>query len=411
LFIDFEKAFDRVPRDLLFRKLQRYGVIGQYAECLQHLYNNTTVLIAGDTDDDVLLELFMGVLQGDPLSPLLFMLYTADLVHHLRSTGLSENELLIILFADDLTMMFETMDGLERGVDLLVKWCNAWGLKINWKKTKLMRVNDKSAGCKEHALDCQQPTCIVQISDQVVEVTRTFKLLGILLDYKADMKRFGNALISSVQFHCMNWKDWWNGCNDIVSVKVGLWAFEAVVRSRSEYGIEFLSENHIAIVAVGELVHETLKVLLGVPWSKVVKISVAYELGQQEYHERHKMRKMGTLIHLLSFDNVSRAIAAQWMQQTSGAEAFKDLAMFSELAVLNNGAQSIILPEDASRTANDAKTRMRTHYRDRTFATIQGHVIAANAGKHVGTKLRTYAIVAPARTSHKPHPALSTRSV
>jgi hypothetical protein len=120
LFIDFEKAFDRVPRDLLFRKLQRYGVVGQFAECLQDLYDNTTVLIAGDSDDDVLLKLFMGVLQGDPLSPLLFMLYTADLVHHLRSNDVSEDQLLIILFADDLTLIFEKMDEVQSGVRLLI---------------------------------------------------------------------------------------------------------------------------------------------------------------------------------------------------------------------------------------------------------------------------------------------------
>jgi hypothetical protein len=73
LFVDFMKAFDRVPRDLMFNKLQRFGVTGNFLRMLENLYANTTVMIAGMKDKEMLMALYMGVLQGDPLSPLLFM--------------------------------------------------------------------------------------------------------------------------------------------------------------------------------------------------------------------------------------------------------------------------------------------------------------------------------------------------
>ena len=39
-FIDFKKAFDTVPRDLLFRKLMYHNVTGKFFNTLKTMYSN-----------------------------------------------------------------------------------------------------------------------------------------------------------------------------------------------------------------------------------------------------------------------------------------------------------------------------------------------------------------------------------
>jgi hypothetical protein len=38
-FMDFRKAFDTVPRDLLWQVLAEMGIVGRFMQCLQSMYS------------------------------------------------------------------------------------------------------------------------------------------------------------------------------------------------------------------------------------------------------------------------------------------------------------------------------------------------------------------------------------
>ena len=61
-FVDFSKAFDTIPRDLLFTKLLSYGVSGKFFNRLKKVGNTITGTFQAN----------QGVKQGCILSPLLF---------------------------------------------------------------------------------------------------------------------------------------------------------------------------------------------------------------------------------------------------------------------------------------------------------------------------------------------------
>jgi hypothetical protein len=42
------------------------------------------------------------------------------------------------MFADDLAIGSFTVNGLQRGIDQMVKYCGDWNLKCNLKKTKIL---------------------------------------------------------------------------------------------------------------------------------------------------------------------------------------------------------------------------------------------------------------------------------
>ena len=77
-FVDFQKAFDTIPRDLLFSKLLDHGVTGKFLNILKTLYLNDKCCVkVGNKITDVF-EVNQGVKQGCILRPLLFNIFLPD---------------------------------------------------------------------------------------------------------------------------------------------------------------------------------------------------------------------------------------------------------------------------------------------------------------------------------------------
>jgi hypothetical protein len=75
-FVDFKKAFDTVPRDLLWQVLEGLGISGRILECLCSMYRQDQACLHHPKEG--LTPTFLcriGVKQGYPLSPLLFGLF------------------------------------------------------------------------------------------------------------------------------------------------------------------------------------------------------------------------------------------------------------------------------------------------------------------------------------------------
>ena len=54
---------------------------------------------------------------------------------------LSTDYVSVLLFADDMVVMSELVEGLQSNLQVLNDVLSRWGLKVNWRKTKVMRVN------------------------------------------------------------------------------------------------------------------------------------------------------------------------------------------------------------------------------------------------------------------------------
>ena len=109
LAIDFEKAFDSLNHEFLYQVLQKMGFGPNFPECIRTFYRNLSgrVLNNGFTTDIFFVK--RGVRQGDPLSPLLFILALETLVCQIRENKnikgflINGKEIKTTLFADDMT--------------------------------------------------------------------------------------------------------------------------------------------------------------------------------------------------------------------------------------------------------------------------------------------------------------------
>ena len=117
-FVDFRKAFDSVPRDVLLRKILNMGITGKFFNILRNIYTTDKACVKmGKTCSDFF-DLNIGVRQGCILSPLLFNLFISDLAKKLDTMEgklqLGNISINSLFWADDLILFSETKEGLDR---------------------------------------------------------------------------------------------------------------------------------------------------------------------------------------------------------------------------------------------------------------------------------------------------------
>ena len=90
----------------------------------------------------------LGVRQGDNLSPTLFNIFVNDLPHqlnHCSPAKYHDISVSCLLYADDLIILSESKEGMQKALNKLSSYCISWKLKINMNtcKSKIMCLNER----------------------------------------------------------------------------------------------------------------------------------------------------------------------------------------------------------------------------------------------------------------------------
>ena len=139
VYLDFAKAFDKVPHHRLFKKLEAHGLGGNVLNWIREWLNNRRqkVCIEGEASDWV--EVTSGVPQGSVLGPVLFLIYINDIDANLVST--------IGKFADDTKMgkSVSSAEGVQKLREDLVKlenWASDWQMSFNTDKCSIIHLGN-----------------------------------------------------------------------------------------------------------------------------------------------------------------------------------------------------------------------------------------------------------------------------
>ena len=138
-FVDLTKAFDYIHRNALYFKSKNANVGGNFIQTIISMFNTSKCRIKWINNVSKLMDSEYGVLQGGMISLQLFNEYVKDLRNQLiKSLGVTLGNQIIshLFFADDLIIISDSPEGLQKQLDLLHSYNQKWHLIASIEKNK-----------------------------------------------------------------------------------------------------------------------------------------------------------------------------------------------------------------------------------------------------------------------------------
>ena len=132
------------------------------------------------------------VRKGCTFSLWLFNVFIDEVVREAKRDSasgvkLSTGELGVLLFADDMVLMPDTAEELESNLKVMSQVLSIWDLKVNWTKTRVMRVARQKGRCE------------VKVDDEVIEQVDEMKYLGVMISSDGSIEKEVEARIGAAR--------------------------------------------------------------------------------------------------------------------------------------------------------------------------------------------------------------------
>ena len=170
IFLDFTACFDTVCRNILLKKLEKYGVRGVSLEFIKSYFTNRKHYVSYGGFNSRIMDQNIGVIQGSKNGPFFYDVYSNDM----NSICNGQN----IMYADDTCLVFsgDNLDILTRQINerlkIIFDWCSFNRLLVNPSKSEFIIISRRK-------LD-SIPNLVIG-SDNIRHV-KSVKYLGIVID-------------------------------------------------------------------------------------------------------------------------------------------------------------------------------------------------------------------------------------
>jgi hypothetical protein len=191
--VDFQKAFPLVNRALLLDKLGNLGVSSHFRRCLNSIFAGNTFALRQGGQVTAEFPMTTGLREGRVLSPLLFILFMADVCDHVllpfqhdefmkRDPTLNSVPIPGLLYADNLVLFCLTANLLRVRLRRLCAYAGANSLMVNVSKCEVVNFGR-----------CVQPVTF-EYNRETIPVRRSCKYLGVWLDSSLSGKALAEAV-------------------------------------------------------------------------------------------------------------------------------------------------------------------------------------------------------------------------
>ncbi|KAK3552031.1 hypothetical protein QTP70_031579 [Hemibagrus guttatus] len=221
VFVDLEKAYDRVPREELWYCMRKSGVAEKYVRVVQGMYERSRTMVrcaVGQTEE---FKVEVGLHQGSALSPFLFAMVMDQL------SEVRQESPWTMMFADDIVICSESREQVEENLERWKFALERRGMKVSRSKTEYMCVNEREG------------SGTVRLQGEEVKKVQEFKYLGSTVQSNGEC---GKEVKKRVQ---AGWNGWRKVsgvlCDRKISARIKGKVYRTVVRPAMLYGLETVS--------------------------------------------------------------------------------------------------------------------------------------------------------------------------
>ncbi|GBM82442.1 RNA-directed DNA polymerase from mobile element jockey [Araneus ventricosus] len=175
VFLDIQKAFDRVWQDGLIHKLINYNIPPYLIKIFHSYLTNRNFAVRVENELSHTKFIKAGVAQGSKIGPVLFALFINDMPKQFNT--------ILSIFADDTAILARNKNhnyiqiALNRHLKTLEDWFTKWKIQINAGKTEAIMFTN--------SLNYPLP---IKINNQIIPWSQECKYLGVILDKRLTWK-------------------------------------------------------------------------------------------------------------------------------------------------------------------------------------------------------------------------------
>ena len=285
VFVDLEKAYDKVPKEEVWYCMRKSGLAEKYVRIVQDMYDDSITAVRCAVGVTEGFEVKVGLRQGSALSPCLFVMVMDRMTDDIR-----EEAPWTMKFADDIVICSESKGWLEQKLESWRYALERRGMNVNRRKTEYMCVNER------------QVKGTVKMQGEEVSKVEDFKYLGSTVQSNGEC---GREVKKRVQ---AGWNGWrrMSGviCDRRVSARVKGKVYRVAVRPAMLYGLETvaLTKRQEAEMEVAEL--KMLRFSLGA--TRMDKIRNEYIRGTAQvgrFGEKTREARLRWYGHVLRKDD------------------------------------------------------------------------------------------------------------
>jgi hypothetical protein len=182
VYLDFAKAFDKVPYVRLFRKLESHGIGGQVLTWIKQWLCNRRQRVSVNKKLSDWLGVSSGVPQGSVLGPVLFLIYINDIDLNLISK--------LGKFADDTKLCKPITCDMDRemlqsDLDKLHVWSNQWQMTFNVDKCSIVHLGFNNEHCR------------YKLGDSELKSSERERDLGVIVDSSGKWEEQCNVAVKN----------------------------------------------------------------------------------------------------------------------------------------------------------------------------------------------------------------------
>ena len=314
VFVDFEKAFNSLDREVLWKILRHNGVPEKIVRMIRVFYNGFQARVLHEGEMTGSFSMNTGVRQGCLLSPLLFLV-ALDWVSRQAFGGNKTGIQFTLLqkledldFADDMVLLSQKITHMRQKFVALLEQAARVGLKINASKTKEMRIR------------CPANTGNINCVGEVLEQVSAFTYLGSLITTSGGTEEDVEARCRKAQVAFSILRPIWR--SKFISLWTKIRIFNSNVKSVLLYGSKTWRLTKKIITQLQTFTNRRLRYILGMWWPRKISNEELWQRTKQERIEvtirRRKWRWIGHTLRKPA-TNITR-LSLEWNPQGISSE-------------------------------------------------------------------------------------------